>query len=365
MGEAICPVLPRRALGSQGMMTSAQGLGCAAMSGGHLGEAKPEEEMVTLIRHAVDVRLTFFDTSDFYGWHTNEVLLGKALSPIRDKVEIATKFGMKVDPDKGMRVDGSPEYVRAAAEASLKRLQTDYIDLYYAHRIDPTVPIEVTMGELKKLVEEGKVKYLGLSEATAETIRRAHAVHPITAVQLEWSPWERGVEREIVPVCRELGIGIVSYSPLGRGFFSGSFVEQREFESGDFRQIDPRFQQLEKNRVFYERLKAMADKKGVKPGQLALAWVHQRGNDVFPIPGTTKIGHLEDNIRSVEVVLSKEEMEEMEAALPVEEVAGERYPSFIMALSWEAAQSAQTPPLDTWLASRSQANSQARVVIIT
>eukprot|EP00244_Chara_vulgaris_P004356 TRINITY_DN1864_c1_g1_i10.p1 TRINITY_DN1864_c1_g1~~TRINITY_DN1864_c1_g1_i10.p1 ORF type:complete len:210 (-),score=42.59 TRINITY_DN1864_c1_g1_i10:109-738(-) len=209
MGEDDLPVIPRRALGSQGMVTSAQGLGCAGLVG-YYGEPRPEEEMVKLIRHAVDLGMTFFDTSDLYGPHTSEILLGKALRTIRDKVEIATKFGMKLDPDKGLVVNCSPEYVRAAVEGSLKRLQTDYIDLYYAHRIDPTIPIEVTVGEMKKLVEEGKVKYLGLSEATAETIRRAHAVHPITAVQLEWSLWERGVEPEIVPVCRELGIGIVA-----------------------------------------------------------------------------------------------------------------------------------------------------------
>ncbi|GBG75918.1 hypothetical protein CBR_g21160 [Chara braunii] len=353
MGEASLPVIPRRALGSQGMVTSAQGLGCMGMSA-HYGEPKPEEEMVTLIRHAVDLGMTFFDTSDVYGPHTNEVLLGKALAPIRDKVEIATKFAIKREPDKWLVVDGSPQYVRAAAEASLKRLQTDYIDLYYVHRIDPTIPIEVTMGELKKLVEEGKVKYLGLSEATAETIRRAHAVHPITAVQLEWSLWERGAEPEIVPVCRELGIGIVAYSPLGRGFFSGKAITE-ELESIDFRHMHPKFQQLEKNRVFYDRLKAMADAKGVKPGQLALAWVHHRGNDVFPIPGTTKIPNLEDNLRSLAMVLSKEEMEEMEAAVPAEEVAGERYPAVILSTTWEKAESAQTPPLDTWLASRGQA----------
>ncbi|GBG75922.1 hypothetical protein CBR_g21164 [Chara braunii] len=349
MGEVSLSVLPRRALGSQGMVTSAQGLGCMGMSAFY-GEPKPDEEMVKLLHRAVELGLTFFDTSDVYGPHTNEVLLGKALAPIRDKVEIATKFSIKIDPDKGPLVDGSPEYVRAAAEASLKRLQTDYIDLYYAHRIDPTIPIEVTVGEMKKLVEEGKVKYLGLSEATAETIRRAHAVHPITAVQLEWSLWERGVEREIVPVCRELGIGIVPYSPLGRGFFTGK-ATQEKLESGDFREHDPRFQQLEKNRVFYERLKAMADKQGVKPGQLALAWLHQQGNDVFPIPGTTKITNLEDNIASQAIVLSKEEMEEVEALVPVEDVVGDRYSAAFMATSWEKGQATQTPPLDTWLAS--------------
>ncbi|GBG75928.1 hypothetical protein CBR_g21170 [Chara braunii] len=339
------------------MMTSAQGLGCAGLTGFY-GEPRPEEEMVKLIRHAVDLGLTFFDTAELYGPYTNELLLGKALSPIRDKVEIATKFGMMFDPDKGVVVNGSPEYVRAAAEASLKRLQTDYIDLYYAHRIDPTVPIEVTMGELKKLVEEGKVKYLGLSEATAETIRRAHAVHPITAVQLEWSLWERGVEPEIVPVCRELGIGIVAYRALGCGFFSGHAMEEKldKLWKNDLRHSDPRFQQADKNRVFYERLKAMADAKGVKPGQLALAWVHHRGNDVFPIAGTTKIGHMEDNIRSVAIALSKEEMEEMEAAVPVQEVTGERYGAQVMSSSWEKAQPAQTPPLDTWLASRQATN---------
>eukprot|EP00244_Chara_vulgaris_P004361 TRINITY_DN1864_c1_g1_i4.p1 TRINITY_DN1864_c1_g1~~TRINITY_DN1864_c1_g1_i4.p1 ORF type:complete len:355 (-),score=73.26 TRINITY_DN1864_c1_g1_i4:430-1494(-) len=354
MGEDGLPVIPRRALGSQGMVTSAQGLGCVGLVG-YYSEPRPEAEMVKLIRHAVDLGMTFFDTSDLYGPHTSEILLGKALRTIRDKVEIATKFGMKLDPDKGLVVNCSPEYVRAAVEGSLKRLQTDYIDLYYAHRIDPTIPIEVTVGEMKKLVEEGKVKYLGLSEATAETIRRAHAVHPITAVQLEWSLWERGVEPEIIPVCRELGIGIVPYRVLGIGFFSGHGIEEKLWKD-DLRHSDPRFQQLDKNRVFYERLKAMADRKGVKPGQLALAWVHQRGNDVFPIPGTTRIGHLEDNTRSLSVVLSKEEMEEVEAAMPAEQVAGERYSELVMWSSWEKVQVAQTPPLDTWLASRQATN---------
>ncbi|GBG75916.1 hypothetical protein CBR_g21158 [Chara braunii] len=353
MGEACVPVvIPRRALGSQGMVTSAQGLGCVDMTGWYEG-AKPEEEMVKVIRHAVDLGVTFFDTSDVYGPHTNEVLLGKALAPIRDKVEIATKFGATLGPNHDVTVHGSPEYVRAAAEASLKRLQTDYIDLYYVHRIDTTIPIEVTMGELKKLVEEGKVKYVGLSEATAETIRRAHAVHPITAVQLEWSLWERCAEQEIIPVCRELGIGIVAYCPLGAGFLSGKAIEE-ELKSEGLRPLFPRFQQLEKNRVFYDRLKAMATKKGITPAQQALAWAHHRGNDVFPIPGTSKIAHLEDNIRSVAIALSKEEMEEMEAAVPQEEVVGDRNPAFIMVTTWEATQSGQTPPLNEWLATHTQ-----------
>ncbi|KAJ6343462.1 hypothetical protein OIU76_005243 [Salix suchowensis] len=225
-------------LGSQGLEVSAQGLGCMGMSAAY-GPPKPESDMITLIHHAIDTGVTFLDTSDIYGPHTNEILLGKALkagSGLREKVELATKFGSRFQDGK-IEVRGDPVYVRAACETSLKRLQLGCVDLYYQHRIDTNVPIEVTMGELKKLVEEGKIKYIGLSEASASTIRRAHAVHPVTAVQLEWSLWSRDVEEEIVPTCRELGIGIVSYSPLGRGFLSSGPKVVESFSEGDYRKV--------------------------------------------------------------------------------------------------------------------------------
>ncbi|GBG64398.1 hypothetical protein CBR_g44282 [Chara braunii] len=341
------PVIPCRRLGSQGMMTSAQGLGCMGMTPFRM-DAKPEDEMIKLIHHAVDVGVTLFDTSQSYGPYTNEILLGKAIASLpRDKVQIATKFGVIVDSNfTSLSVNGSAEHVRAAAEASLKRLQTEYIDLYYQHRVDASIPIEVTVGEMKRLVEEGKVKYLGLSEASADTIRRAHAVHPITAVQLEWSLWTRDAEEEIVPLCRELGIGIVGYSPLGRGFLSGLGTDLKLNEN-DYKRDHPRFQQREKNRVFYERLKGIAQRMGVKPGQLALAWVHQRGEDVFPIPGTTSIAHFHDNLGALGLTLSQAQMEEVEAAVPFHQIAGDRYPAAAMRLSW---QHATTPPFTTYAA---------------
>ncbi|GBG92719.1 hypothetical protein CBR_g56858 [Chara braunii] len=311
------------------------------------GPPKPEDEMVALIRRAVDLGVSFFDTSDLYGPHTNELLLGKALAPVREKVEIATSCGVKVCPEKDYVADGSPAHVRKAVEGSLERLQTSYIDLLFLQRVDSKFPIEVTMGEMKKLVEEGKAKYLGLCEACPGTIRRAHAVHPLTAVMVEWSLWERnGVEPDVVPLCRELGIGIVSYSPLGKGFFVGKGILD-QFEEGDFRLTDPRFVNLDANRVFYDRVKALADAKGVKPGQLELAWVHHRGEDVFPIPGTTKVEHLEENIQSLAIALSQEELQALEAAVPNEEVVGDRYHCKHYAMTWDRHPEL-TPPLHTY-----------------
>ncbi|KAM5569793.1 hypothetical protein ABKV19_017020 [Rosa sericea] len=276
----------RMKLGSQGLEVSAQGLGCMGMS----VPPKPEPDMIKLIHHAINAGVTFLDTADVYGPFTNELLLGKALSGgVRDKVELATKFGISFEDNKREIIRGEPAYVRAACEGSLKRLGVDSIDLYYQHRIDTRVPIEVTVGELKKLVEEGKIKYIGLSEASASTIRRAHAVHPITAVQLEWSLWSRDVEEEIVPTCRELGIGIVAYSPLARGFFSlgAKFVES--LPNNDSRKVLhwlqnlPRFQaeNLQHNETIFERVSELAARKGCTPSQLALAWVHHQGNDML------------------------------------------------------------------------------------
>ncbi|CAM8914866.1 hypothetical protein QQ045_032332 [Rhodiola kirilowii] len=340
------PRVIRMKLGSQGLEVSAQGLGCMGMSAFY-GPAKPDADMISLIHHAVNSGITFLDTSDMYGPHTNEILLGKALKGgVRDKVELATKFGINIADGK-REIRGDPEYVRAACEASLKRLDIDCIDLYYQHRIDTRLPIEVTMGELKKLVEEGKIKYIGLSEASASTIRRAHAVHPITAVQLEWSLWTRDVEEEIVPTCRELGIGIVAYSPLGRGFFSSGAKFVENLTEGDFRKNLPRFQpeNLKQNQTIFERVSEMADRKGCTPSQLALAWVHHQGTDVCPIPGTTKIENLESNIGALSVSLTAEEMAELEILASADTVKGDRYSSGMA--SWKTS---DTPSLSSWKA---------------
>ncbi|XP_027117093.1 auxin-induced protein PCNT115-like [Coffea arabica] len=335
--------VPRIKLGSQGLEVSAQGLGCMGMSEAY-GPPKPEPDMIKLIHHAICRGITHLDTADMYGPHTNEILIGKALKEgIRAKVELATKFAISFQDGK-FDVRGDPAYVRACCEASLKRLDVDCIDLYYQHRIDTSVPIEVTIGELKKLVEEGKIKYIGLSEASASTIRRAHAVHPITAVQLEWSLWTRDVEEEIIPTCRELGIGIVAYSPLGRGFFSSGPKLMENLAEGDFRKGLPRFQaeNLEHNKKLYERATAIASRKGCTPSQLALAWVHHQGNDVCPIPGTTKIENLNQNIGALSVKLSAEDMAELESIASAG-VKGERYGPEIS--TW---QNSETPPLSTW-----------------
>lgn len=336
--------IPRVKLGSQGLEVSALGLGCMGMSDVY-GPPKPEPDMINLIHHAIDSGVTFLDTSDVYGPHTNELLLGKALKDgVRGKMELATKFGIKYE-NGNYEVYGDPAYVRAACEASLKRLEIDCIDLYYQHRIDTRLPIEITMGEMKKLVEEGKIKYIGLSEASASTIRRAHAVHPITAVQLEWSLWSRDVEQDIIPTCRELGIGIVAYSPLGRGFLSLGPKMAENLADGDFRQSLPRFQveNLENNRKLYERVSAIAAKKGCTPSQLALAWVHHQGNDVVPIPGTTKIENLQQNIGALSVKLTAEDMAELESIASDDAAKGDRYmdgfPTYLKS---------DTPPLSSW-----------------
>eukprot|EP00252_Welwitschia_mirabilis_P021170 TRINITY_DN534_c0_g2_i1.p1 TRINITY_DN534_c0_g2~~TRINITY_DN534_c0_g2_i1.p1 ORF type:complete len:361 (+),score=41.53 TRINITY_DN534_c0_g2_i1:42-1085(+) len=338
--------VPTTTIGSQGFQVSAQGLGCMGMSA-YYGPPKPEDEMIDLIHHAISRGITFLDTSNVYGPFTNEILVGKGLKGIRERVQLATKFGIRNLSDGRTEIRGDPAYVRAACEASLKRLDVDCIDLYYQHRIDTTVPIEITMGELKKLVEEGKVKYIGLSEASAETIRRAHAVHSITAVQIEWSLWCRDVEEEIVPTCRELGIGIVSYSPLGRGFLSSGPQLIENLAENDSRKALPRLQadNLEKNKIAYERLCGIASNKGCSPSQLALAWVHHQGSDVVPIPGTTKVKNLEENIDALSVKLTSEEIQETERV--VSSVAGDRYPEDFMSLTWNHA---NTPPLSSWKA---------------
>ncbi|KAG8369544.1 hypothetical protein BUALT_Bualt14G0024500 [Buddleja alternifolia] len=329
-------------LGSEGLEVSKQGLGCMSMSR-YYGQPKPEADMIKLIHHAINSGVTFLDTSDVYG--SNEVLIGKALKGgMREKVQLASKFGV-THTDGKMHIRGDPSYVRASCEASLKRLDVDFIDLYYVHRIDTSVPIEVTMGELKKLVEEGKIKYIGLSEASASTIRRAHAVHPVTAVQNEWSLWSRDLEEEIVPTCRELGIGIVPYSPLARGFFSAGPKLIENLLESDFRKSFPRFQgeNLENNKLVYERITEMATRKGCTPSQLALAWVHHQGEDVSPIPGTTKIDNLNENIGSLWVKLTPEEMSELESYASADVVKGERHA--FMSNTW---MNSETPPLSSW-----------------
>uniref|UniRef100_A0A0D9W3I7 NADP-dependent oxidoreductase domain-containing protein n=1 Tax=Leersia perrieri TaxID=77586 RepID=A0A0D9W3I7_9ORYZ len=323
----------RMKLGSQGLEVSAQGLGCMGMSAFY-GPPKPEADVVALIHHAVAAGVTLLDTSDMYGPHTNELLIGKALQGgVREKVQVSTKFAVSLADGK-MEIRGDPAYVRAACEGSLERLGVDSIDLYYQHRVDKKVPIEVTVGELKKLVEEGKIKYIGLSEASASTIRRAHAFHPITAVQLEWSLWSRDAEEEIIPTCRELGIGIVAYSPLGRGFFSGGA-----------KLYMPRFQpeNIEKNTQIFDRVNEMATRKGCTPAQLALAWVHHQGDDVCPIPGTTKIENFNQNVGALSVKLTLEEMAELESCAAAGDVLGDRYPQ--MDNTWKDS---DTPPLSSW-----------------
>ncbi|CAK9324882.1 unnamed protein product [Citrullus colocynthis] len=312
----------------------------------YYGPAQPQEDMIALIHHAVAAGVTFLDTSDIYGPFTNETLLGKALKAdgVRDKVQLATKFGLHL-AHGNFEVHGHPAYVRAACEASLDRLGVHCIDLYYQHRIDTKVPIEITIGELKKLVEEGKIKYIGLSEASASTIRRAHAVHPITAVQIEWSLWARDVEHDIIPTCRELGIGIVAYSPLGRGFLSSgaNFIEN--LTDDDYRKKLPRFQpeNLEHNKIIFEKVSELAARKGCTTSQLALAWVHHQGTDVVPIPGTTKLKNLQSNIEALSLKLTPQEMAELEAYALADGVKGDRYGDDIS--TWKQS---ETPPLSSW-----------------
>ena len=323
-----------RALGEQGLRVSAQGLGCMGMSAFY-GDRDDDESLRTLAR-ALDLGVTFWDTSDMYGPHTNERLLGGFLadSGRRDEVTLATKFGIKWDPETNTRsVDGSPAYVRECIEGSLRRLGVDHVDLYYQHRVDPDVPIEETVGAMGELVAEGKVRYLGLSEAGPETLRRAMAVHPISALQTEYSLWSRDPEDEILPTCRELGIGFVAYSPLGRGFLTGAITSPDDLEADDYRRFSPRFQgeNFQRNLDLVARIEELATAKDVTPAQLALAWVMAQGEDVVPIPGTKKAARLEENAAAVDVALSADELAAIAAALP--EAAGLRYPEQMMPAS--------------------------------
>jgi aryl-alcohol dehydrogenase-like predicted oxidoreductase len=289
--------------------------------------ATDEPEALRTIARALDLGCNFLDTSDMYGPHTNEQLLGRAIAGRRDEVFLATKFGIKLELGPPLRrsLDGSPAYVRAACEGSLQRLGVDHIDLYYQHRVDPDTPIEETVAAMAELVAEGKVRHLGLSEAGAETIRRAHAVHPITALQTEYSLWTRDLEAEIMPTLQELGIGLVAYSPLGRGFLSGRFSSPEELDEGDFRRYGPRFtgENLQQNLKLAERVAELAAEKDITPGQLALAWVLHRGEHIVPIPGTKRVSYLEENLAAAEVELSAEDVERISEAVPG--AAGERY----------------------------------------
>ncbi len=321
-------IMEKVKLGSQGAIVSRMGLGCMGMSEFY-GDRNDEESAATLLR-AIDLGVNFLDTADVYGMGDNEELIGRTIKARRDEVFLATKFAnirKKEDP-KYWGISGKPEYVKAACDASLKRLGVDVIDLYYQHRVDPETPIEDTVGAMAELVKAGKVKYLGLSEASPATIRRAHKVHPITALQTEYSLWERHVEDEVLPTVRELGIGFVPYSPLGRGFLTGTISKPTELGSNDARsERYPRFAEgnFDKNQVLVERVRVIADRKGVKPGQLALAWVLAKGEDLIPIPGTKRRKYLEENAAAAEIHLSPEEVAELEAAVPQEEVVGGRY----------------------------------------
>src|SRR5438067_1089445 len=320
--------IPNRCLGSQGLLVSAQGLGCMGMS--EFYGPGDREESVATINRALDLGVTFLDTADVYGPFTNEELVGAAIKGRRDEVVLATKFGIVRDPDDPMRrgVSGRPEYVRACIDASLQRLGLDHVDLYYQHRVDPTLPIEETVGAMADLVSAGKVRYLGLSEAGPETIRRAHATHPISALQSEWSLWSRELESDVVPVARELGIGVVPYSPLGRGFLTGQIKSPDDFDDDDFRRFQPRFQgeNFAKNMELVDAVRAIAEEKGVTAGQLALAWVHAQGDDVVPIPGTKRRTYLEENVAALDVTLEPADLARIEAAFPMRDVAGDRYP---------------------------------------
>lgn len=323
--------MQKRKLGQ--LEVSALGLGCMGMSDFY--GPRDNKESIQTIRHAFERGINFFDTADMYGIGANEELLSEAFKGLpRDKVVIATKFGIVRDPNNPQvrGINGKPEYVRKACEASLARLKVDYIDLYYQHRVDPTTPIEDTIGAMADLVKQGKIRHIGLSEASAETLRRASRVHKIAALQSEYSLWTRDIEPEILPACRELGIGLVPYSPLGRGFLTGQIQKIEDFAADDYRRHSPRFQgeNFQKNLNLVNKVKALAKEKGVTASQLALAWVLHQGPDIVPIPGTKRVSFLNENLGAVDVKLSKKELQDIEALMPKGAVSGDRYPTAMM-----------------------------------
>ena len=318
--------MDKRTLG-QGLEVSELGLGCMGMS--EFYGTADEGEAISTIHRALELGITFLDTADMYGPFTNERLVGKAIADRRDQVVVATKFGNRRGEDGSfLGISGRPDYVREACDASLERLGVDHIDLYYQHRVDNETPIEETVGAMKELVEAGKVRHLGLSEASAATIRRAHAVHPITALQSEWSLWTRDPEAEIIPTVRELGIGFVAYSPLGRGFLSGRIKSVDDLDEKDFRRRGPRFQgeNLQRNLDLVARVEDLAAEKGITAGQLALAWVLAQGDDVVPIPGTKRVRYLEENAAAADVELSDDDLRRLDEAFPPGAAEGDRYP---------------------------------------
>jgi len=324
-----------RALGRQGLKVSELGLGCMGLSDFYSSSGVTEAQGISLIHRALALGVTFLDTADVYGPHTNEVTVGKALQGRRDSVVLATKFGIVREPGTTTRaVNGTPDYVRAACEGSLKRLGVDVIDLYYQHRVDAKVPIEETVGAMAQLVTQGKVRYLGLSEAAPATLRRAHKVHPISALQTEYSLWSRDPEDEILPTVRELGVGFVPYSPLGRGFLAGRFRKLEDLAADDWRRQSPRFQgeNFAKNLAVLEQINLIAQEKGCTPSQLALAWLLAQGTDIVPIPGTTNPSRLEENLAAPRITLSKQDLQRIEAAAPLGVAVGQRYQPGMMQL---------------------------------
>ncbi|MDX6444358.1 MAG: hypothetical protein QOH71_1432 [Blastocatellia bacterium] len=319
--------MQKRKLGKSNLEVSALGLGCMGLSFGY-GPATDKQEAISLLRTAVERGITFFDSAEAYGPFKNEELLGEALAPVRDQVVIATKFGFTFEGDKQSGTDSRPEHIKQVAEASLKRLKTDHIDLFYQHRVDPDVPIEDVAGAVKDLIQEGKVRHFGLSEAGVQTLRRAHAVQPVTALQSEYSIWWRKPEQEALPACEELGIGFVPFSPLGRGFLTGKIDENTTFDKSDFRNIVPRFtpEARQANQALVDLLRQIADRKNATPAQIALAWLLAQKPWIVPIPGTTKLNRLEENIGALSVELTSDDLHEIDSAAAKIEVQGARYP---------------------------------------